>query len=121
MLSLQCALILCIFVTAKTQFRYPGAQPHGIPRHNRYPARIPGFQNPIEQARRLAETPTQSRIKPTSPPINIKDEETWDETVTQWVTEIDPALARTITVIITPTVAKFQIEGTDEDWSQEPI
>lgn len=109
-LSLMLAMISCRII----KYRYPAGQARELARAgvrpDHYPARIPGYQHPLEMATRIA------GLKPTATvPLAVYEEaeESWDATETVWVTEVDPQLARTVIVIATQTLAK--LINLDED------
>lgn len=95
------ASIISLVEAKKKAYKYPEyAKPRG---GTNYPARLP--RNQIVPAKPAQ---TLSPIKPTIPP-RIVPEESWDATVTEWVSVVDPRQVVTETVTATITLAKLQI------------
>lgn len=97
-LVLLLALMMAMISARTFKYRYPAGQVRELARSgirpDHYPARIPGYQHPLEMA------------SPRPTPV-LERGESWDATETVWVTSVDPQLLRTVTVLTTATMAKL--------------
>lgn len=89
-------------------YKYPQqANPRGV-RGADYPARLPRNQNQVVQTK-PTQTANAEPILPTIATVAVVPEESWDATVTEWISVVDPKQIQTETVTTTITMAKLNI------------